>query len=70
MPWCVRLPDGRAVSPEDAIRGARLRALFAELGWMNLYDVSLGEARKVVFGDRSEEVTFGDGVQVWVNPWI
>ena len=49
---------------------ARLRALFAELGWMNLYDVSLGEARKVVFGDRSEEVTFGDGVQVWVNPWI
>jgi hypothetical protein len=37
---------------------------------MNLYDVSLGEQRTVIFGDKTEAVAFGDGVQVWVNPWL
>lgn len=49
---------------------ARLRAVFGGLGWMNLYDVSLGEQRTVIFGDKTEAVAFGDGVQVWVNPWL
>jgi FkbM family methyltransferase len=53
----------------DAIE-ARLRSVFVELGWMNLFDVSLGGVRSLEFGERTEKVTFGDGVQVWVNPWI
>ena len=42
----------------------RLRDLFVSAGWINIFDFSTGSTVDTDFG----LVTFGDGVQSWVNP--
>src|SRR6185369_6694892 len=41
-----------------------LRLLFKSMGWVNIYDYSVGSSTQTKFGP----VTFGDGVQSWRNP--
>jgi FkbM family methyltransferase len=41
-----------------------VRSVFAAAGWEPLWDFGAGETRETVYG----EVTFGDGIQTWLNP--
>jgi FkbM family methyltransferase len=41
-----------------------LRSLFSSLDWINVFDYSLGSTIETNLGT----VTFGDGVQSWLNP--
>lgn len=49
---------------------ARLRTLFARLGWENMYDIPLRSTVLIRSAPDAEplRVDFGDGVQVWRNP--
>lgn len=47
---------------------ADLRVLFQGLGWVKRFDLPLNTRAVVQFEQQSHNVTFGDGVQVWLNP--
>jgi FkbM family methyltransferase len=42
----------------------RIRELFSEHGWTNVFDYPCGRQVSTTYG----EIPFGDGVQTWVNP--
>src|SRR6266542_3679495 len=63
---CVRQVN---IGTHSASIERTLRRFFTSLGWVSRWDVPLNGQAYVRLGDaESQLLTFGDGVQVWVNP--
>ena len=52
------------IGTHSATVEAGLRELFTALGWRNLNDYACGATSQTPYG----AITFGDGVQTWINP--
>lgn len=64
----VRMVNIGTHSPEIE---RKLRDFFTHIGWTSRYDVPINSQIPVrLGGDQANEVQFGDGIQVWVNPQL